>query len=75
MLGNIDSPEWLSTDAIRAYIVLVKDGVSKTIWDELQYQVFLGDNDFVENYQTMLVKLSGDLLKIPLNSAVLPSYS
>ncbi len=40
MLGNVDSPEWLSTDAIRAYIVFVKDGVSKTIWDELQYQVF-----------------------------------
>jgi hypothetical protein len=77
MLGNATSPSWLfldalllqfsgnRKDAIECYIEFVKNGVGKTIWDDLQHQVFLGDNDFVEKHQTMLVKLSGDLLEIP----------
>jgi len=52
MLGNTVSPEWLSTDAlllmfannrqdaIQRYIEFVKSGVGKTVWDNLQHQVF-----------------------------------
>jgi hypothetical protein len=77
MLGNATSPSWLFSDAlllqflgnrkdaIECYIEFVKNGVGKIIWDDLQHQVFLGDNDFVEKHQTMLAKLSGDLLEIP----------
>ncbi|MEJ6122035.1 transposase [Vibrio sp. 2-Bac 85] len=78
MLGNVDSPEWLSTDAllklfannrrdaIRAYIVFVKDGVGKSVWNDLQHQIFLGDDDFVAKHQEMQSEREGDLLEIPL---------
>jgi putative transposase len=47
MLGNDESPVWLSTDtlllqfaknrqdAIQSYIDFVKSGVGKTVWDTL----------------------------------------
>ena len=31
------------------YIDFVGKGINKRIWDDLQYQIFLGDDDFVEN--------------------------
>jgi len=66
MLGKAESPEWLFTeplllqfakhrqDAIHSYIDFVKCGVGANVWDDLQHQVFLGDNEFVEKYQAML---------------------
>ena len=59
MVGSKTSPPWLATDAllqlfssnrkqpISEYVQFVKEGVNGTIWDNLQHQVFLGDNNFV----------------------------
>lgn len=77
MLGNVEAPDWLSCDAllllfsksrqvaITAYIDFVKEGVGKNVWDNLQHQVFLGDDSFVEKYQLLLDERSGDLSEIP----------
>jgi putative transposase len=77
MLGNTDSPVWLSTntllvqfaknrqDTIQCYIDFVKSGVGKTVRDTLQYQIFLGDETFVAKHQAMQYGLTGDLLEIP----------
>jgi putative transposase len=77
MLGNVESPVWLSTntllvqfaknrlDAIQCYIDFVKPGIGKTVWDTLQHQIFLGDEDFVARHQAMQDRLEGDLLEIP----------
>jgi putative transposase len=77
MLGNITSPEWLSTDAllklfannrgdaIQSYITFVKSGVGKAVWDDLRHQVFLGDEAFVVKHQAMQNEREGDLLEIP----------
>ena len=77
MLGNVESPVWLSTDtlliqfaknrqdAIQCYIDFVKLGVGKTVWDTLQHQIFLGDEAFVAKHQAMQDGLEGDLLEIP----------
>ena len=79
MLGNVESPVWLSTDtllvpfaknrqdAIQCYIDFVKSGVGKTVWDALQHQIFLGDEAFVVRHQAMQDGLEGDLLEIPFN--------
>jgi putative transposase len=52
MVNKKASPNWLATDtllvffvkkrseAIALYIHFVEQGVNKTIWDDLQYQVF-----------------------------------
>jgi len=73
MVGHIESPPWLSTDAlllqfannrqdaIKSYIDFVQCGVGKNVWVNLQHQVFLGDNEFVEKYQSML-KSRGQVL-------------
>jgi len=78
MLSNATSPSWLFSDAlllqfsdnredaIECYIEFVKNGVGKNVWDNLQHQVFLGDNEFVDKYQSMLDEQSGDLSEIPL---------
>ena len=78
MVGHIESPPWLSTDAlllqfannrqdaIKSYIDFVQCGVGKNVWVNLQHQVFLGDNEFVEKYQSMLDEQCGDLSEIPL---------
>ena len=78
MVGHIESPAWLSTDAlllqfannrqdaIQSYIEFVKCGVGKSVWNNLQHQVFLGDNEFVEKHQLMFDEQSGDLSEIPL---------
>ncbi|MCZ4305723.1 transposase [Zoogloeaceae bacterium G21618-S1] len=60
MLGAADAPPWLATDgllaafakrrsdAIRRYMKFVAEGVgAEPIWNHLQGQVFLGDDDFV----------------------------
>ncbi|WP_297823809.1 addiction module toxin RelE [uncultured Paraglaciecola sp.] len=77
MLGNVESPVWLSTDillvqfaknrqdAIQCYIDFVKSGVGKTIWDTLQHPIFLGDEAFVASHQAMQDGLKRDLLEIP----------
>ena len=78
MVGHIESPPWLSTDAlllqfannrqdaIKSYIDFVQCGVDKNVWVNLQHQVFLGDNQFVEKYQSMLDEQCADLSEIPL---------
>ncbi len=78
MLGKVESPKWLSTDAlllqfannrpdaIECYIEFVKSGVGKTVWDTLHHQVFLGDEAFVVKHQAMQDRLIGDLNEIPL---------
>jgi putative transposase len=77
MLGNVESPVWLSTDtlliqfaknrqdAIQSYIDFVKSGIGKTVWDTLQHQIFLGDEAFVAKHQAMQDGLEGNLLEIP----------
>jgi putative transposase len=77
MLGNDESPVWLSTetllvqfsknrqDAFQSYIDFVKSGIGKTVWDTLQHQIFLGDEAFVAKHQAMQDGLEGDLLEIP----------
>ncbi|MFT7005912.1 MAG: putative transposase [Colwellia sp.] len=78
MLTKVTSPVWLSTDAllvqfannrldaIQCYIEFVMSGVGKTVWDDLQHQIFLGDDNFVEKHQLLLDGHSGDLSEIPL---------
>lgn len=63
MIGKNESPSWLATDAllnlfakkrteaIAEYIHFVEQGVNKAIWDDLQHQIFLGDDAFVEKHQ------------------------
>jgi putative transposase len=77
MLGNVESPVWLSTDtllvqfaknrqdAIQSYIDFVKSVIGKTVWDTLQHQIFLGDEAFVAKHQAMQDGLVGNLLEIP----------
>ncbi len=77
MVGKEASPGWLATDAllnlfakkrteaITEYIHFVEQGVNKTIWDDLQQQIFLGDDAFVEKHQLMQELLEGDLSEIP----------
>jgi putative transposase len=87
MLGNVESPVWLSTDtllvqfaknrqdAIQSYNDFVKSGIGKTVWDTLQHQIFLGDETFVARHQAMKDRLEGNLLEIPFkqrNAAPLP---
>jgi putative transposase len=74
MLGNVESPVWLSTDtllvpfaknrqdAIQCYIDFVKSGVGKTVWDALQHQIFLGGEAFVTRHQAMQDGLEGKVL-------------
>jgi putative transposase len=87
MLGNVESPVWLSTDtllvqfaknrqdAMQSYIDFVKSGIGKTVWDILQHQMFLGDEAFVAKHQAMQDGLEGNLLEIPFkqrSAATLP---
>jgi len=72
------SPPWLATDAllqlfssnrkqaICEYKKFVDEGVGVTVWDNLQHQVFLGDDDFVEKYQPLQNSRLGDLKEVPL---------
>ena len=91
MVGKQASPNWLATDAllnyfdkersvaIAEYIHFVEEGVNKTIWDDLQHQIYLGDDVFVEKYQILKELLEGDVSEVPfkqrsLSPLTLKSY-
>lgn len=77
MVGKQASPNWLATDAllnyfdkersvaIAEYIHFVEEGVNKTIWDDLQHQIYLGDDVFVEKHQILKELLEGDVSEVP----------
>ena len=77
MVGKQASPNWLATDAllnyfdknrsvaIAEYIHFVGERVNKTIWDDLQHQIYLGDDAFVEKHQLLKELLEGDVSEIP----------
>ncbi len=77
MVGKQESPGWLATDgvlsyfdtkrsvAIAEYVHFVVEGVNKNIWDDLQHQIFLGDEAFVEKHQLLQEQLEGDISEIP----------
>ncbi|CAM4308685.1 REP-associated tyrosine transposase [Vibrio neonatus] len=78
MLGNLESPDWLATDAllchfsrnrkvaIKEYIQFVANGRGVNIWQHLQHQVFLGSDHFVQTHQALHDKLQCDLQEVPL---------
>jgi putative transposase len=78
MVGSKASPPWLATDAllqlfasernqaIIEYVQFVEAGGNATIWDDLQHQIFLGDDDFVEKYKPLQNERLGDLDGISL---------
>ena len=68
MLGQVESPAWLQTDwllgkfggqrnhAIAGYIDFVGGGIGEpSIWDNLQGQIYLGDEKFIARMQSSLV--------------------
>ena len=74
MTGEVIAQPWLSTDgllaqfstqredAIRRYIEFVAQGIGqKSIWNNLNRQVFLGDNNFVLHMQDKIKRLSQDV--------------
>lgn len=75
--GSRPAPAWLATDtllqlfdsnkqqAITEYIQFVGQGKGVTVWDNLQQQIFLGNDDFVAKYQQVANKQFGDLKEIP----------
>jgi len=87
MVGNMTPPVWLATDfvlslfdrnrasAIKEYIEFVADGEGVSIWDNLQHQIFLGGDDFIEKYQGMQHTLPGNLREIPLKQRRKPVLS
>ena len=77
MIGKTLAPAWLATDGILAlfakrrttaqqrYQGFVKQGIkSASIWDELQQQIYLGDEKFVKRIQRK-AGIQGDELSIP----------
>ncbi len=71
MCGQAVAPDWLATDgllslfadkryvAIRRYIKFVSEGMDeKSIWGELNRQIYLGDEAFVKRMQARLKGLS-----------------
>jgi hypothetical protein len=72
-----ESPNWLATDALLClfvkkridaiveYIHYVEQGVNKIIPDDLQRQVFLCDENFVEKNQLMQKLLEGNVSETP----------
>jgi len=63
VIGNTDAPPWLDTDwllgqfgtlrrtAVKEYVDFVRAGVGQASpWEQLRYQVFLGDESFVERF-------------------------
>ena len=53
----------------------MKNGAGKSIWDNLQHQVFLGDDEFVELQQSRQENLTGDLQEIPYKQRRKPSLA
>ena len=77
MIGKAPAPTWLATDGILAlfakrrttaqqrYREFVKQGIkSASIWEELQQQIYLGDEKFIKRMQRK-VGIQGDKLSIP----------
>jgi len=76
MVGKLPSPNLLATDAlfnyfdktpsvpVASYIHTVEDGGNKIIWDDLQHQIYLGDDAFVERHQLLKEQLEGDVSEI-----------
>ncbi len=71
MCGQASPPDWLATDgllsqfaqkrfvAVRRYIKFVIEGMEeKSIWRELNRQIYLGDEVFVKRMQARLKGLS-----------------
>ena len=87
MVGNITSPPWLATDsilslfshnrkdAIKEYCEFVFSGEGISIWENLRHQVFLGNDEFVEKYQSLQDELNGDLKEIPLKQRRKPALT
>jgi len=78
MVGRVPSPDWLTSEmilsyfsshrdqAIASYITFVGDGVDVKIWDDLQQQIYLGDDEFIQKHQLMTELLMGDITEIPI---------
>jgi putative transposase len=71
MIGGRSPPDWLATDglltqfatdreeAVRRYVAFIREGIGKeSIWRDLNRQIFLGNDTFVERMQTKLEGLS-----------------
>lgn len=57
------------TVSVAQYINSVEQGVNKTISDNLQQQVFLGDDNFVEKHQLMQELLEANVSEISFKNA------
>jgi REP element-mobilizing transposase RayT len=77
MIGKTPAPDWLATDGILAlfakrrttaqkrYSEFVKQGIKgASIWEELQQQIYLGDEKFIKRMQRK-AGIQGDKLSIP----------
>ena len=54
-------------EAVRCYVQFVAEGIGKgSIWQDLNRQIYLGDDAFVERMQTQCALLGSDL---PLHTA------
>lgn len=77
-VGQGYAPEWLAIDtlllqfskqhktAIRKYQEFIIQKKVLCPWNELKNQVFLGDEQFVEKYQSLLIQQQGNLSEIPI---------
>ena len=80
MIGKASLPEWLETDwllsqfglskkeAMIRYKNFVREGIGlPPIWDGLKYQMYLGDNSFIEKIQAINKNLANeqDLKEVP----------
>ncbi len=76
MIGNVTAPDWLETDwllacfdeskkqAITAYIDFVRAGIGlPSVWENLKFQIYLGNDDFIENIQCKLDQSNKNSLK------------
>lgn len=76
MIGKSESPEWLETDwvlsafsdnrevAIAKYIDFVRAGVGRpSIWGGLKFQIYLGNDNFINKVQDKLLNLKDNKIK------------
>jgi hypothetical protein len=74
MVGRVKSPDWLTTDVLlgefgksrswarKKYQQFVEEGMGmETIWKDLKGQIYLGDDDFVQQMQGKLGKRNEDV--------------
>ncbi len=87
MLHREHGPPWLTTDwllsqfsagrrdAIKKYVRFVKAGIKQpSIWGQLNRQIYLGNDDFVERMLAMDEK-SGEALNVPKVQKCRPAAS